>query len=121
MARLRADGVRLAVDDTGAGHASLRHIFGLCPDLIKFDRSLIQEAASDAARRALVHALVHLAAEIDASVIAEGIETGPELDLMRELGIALGQGFYLGEPRLLPVQSRFPVVEPAVARPSALP
>lgn len=95
---LRGCGVRLAVDDAGAGYASLRHIIQLQPDLIKLDISLTRDIDVDPPRRALAAALVTFAREIDARIIAEGIETPAELHVLEDLGVTLGQGFYLGEP-----------------------
>ncbi|MGZ8587071.1 MAG: EAL domain-containing protein [Actinomycetota bacterium] len=98
IAALRRGGVRLAVDDVGAGHASLRHILQLDPDLIKLDVSLTREIQTHHTQRAMASALVTFAREVGASVIAVGIETEAELAVIRELGVPLGQGYYLGRP-----------------------
>lgn len=99
---LRQDGLRLAIDDAGAGYASFRHILALRPDYIKLDRSLITNVDIDAARRALVIAVTAFAADIGASVIAEGVETLNELDSIKRLGVQAVQGYVFGPPR--PVQ-----------------
>ncbi|HZC28336.1 MAG TPA: EAL domain-containing protein [Gaiellaceae bacterium] len=99
--RLRACGARIAIDDVGAGFASLRHIRGLCPDILKLDLSLTRDIDGDPARRALAASLASFAREIDATIAAEGIESHEELTLLRELGIDYGQGFYLGPPQPL--------------------
>jgi EAL domain-containing protein (putative c-di-GMP-specific phosphodiesterase class I) len=104
--QLRSKGIRLAIDDTGAGISSLAHILSLRPDLIKLDRSLVSRVDTDPARRALAVALVGFASEIGSSVVAEGIETEGELGTLQALGIVLGQGFYFGPPA--PVRSLFP-------------
>ena len=95
---LRRGGARLAVDDVGAGHASLRHILQLDPDLIKLDVSLTREIQTQRTQRAMASALVTFAREVGASVIAVGIETEAELAVIRELGVPLGQGYYFGRP-----------------------
>jgi EAL domain-containing protein (putative c-di-GMP-specific phosphodiesterase class I)/AmiR/NasT family two-component response regulator len=100
---LRADGARLAVDDTGAGYASLRHILRLQPDIIKLDRAIITGLDSDPARRALVAALVHFAQEMRADIVAEGIETEGELAALRDLEVHFGQGYLLARPAPLPL------------------
>jgi len=79
-AELRARGFRIAVDDAGAGHASMRVIAELRPEFIKVDRSLITAIDADRARRALVVALLSFSGHIGARVIAEGIETQREQD-----------------------------------------
>jgi EAL domain-containing protein (putative c-di-GMP-specific phosphodiesterase class I) len=100
---LREEGVRIAVDDAGAGYASLRHILRLEPDMIKLDKSLVRDVHSDRARRALASALITFAAEIGATIIAEGIETAAELAALRRLGVTFGQGYYLARPHRPPV------------------
>lgn len=102
---LRAAGVRLAVDDTGAGFSSLRHILWLRPDVIKLDLDLTRGVDVDPARRALAAALLSFAAEIGGTVVAEGVETVGELDALRELGVEAAQGYYLGRPQALPLDA----------------
>lgn len=103
LAPLRDRGVRLAVDDTGAGFASLRHILALQPDVIKLDLTLVRDIDVDPARRALAAALVSFALETGLRVVAEGVETAAELAALRGLGVRCAQGFYLGEPSEVPV------------------
>jgi EAL domain-containing protein (putative c-di-GMP-specific phosphodiesterase class I) len=95
---IRAAGARLAIDDTGAGYASFSSILSLAPDLIKLDRILTTGIDVDPARQALAGALVTFASATGAQVIAEGIETGDELDVIRQLGVGYGQGHLLGLP-----------------------
>lgn len=104
---LRSQGVRLAVDDTGAGFSSLQHVLNLRPDVIKLDVGLTRGIDTDPARRALGRALLTFGLDAyDASIVAEGIETEGELEVLRSLGCPCGQGFYLGRPgRLTQVQS----------------
>jgi PAS domain S-box-containing protein len=95
---LRERGVRLAVDDTGAGYASLSHVLQLRPSIIKLDRSMVADIAEDRARRSLVTALVLLALDLGASLTGEGIETPAELDTLKLLGVDTGQGYLLARP-----------------------
>lgn len=95
---LRGHGARLAIDDAGAGFASLRHIVRLEPDVIKLDVSLVHEIQLDPVRRSLASALVSFADEIGSVMVAEGIETGAELDVLQHLGVHFGQGYYLARP-----------------------
>jgi EAL domain-containing protein (putative c-di-GMP-specific phosphodiesterase class I) len=98
LCSLRRAGARLAIDDTGAGFASLAHILKLSPEIIKLDRDLARGIDADPVRRALAAALVDFARQTGAQVVAEGLETDAELATVRELGIDLGQGYLLGKP-----------------------
>lgn len=102
LSALRAAGVRVAVDDVGAGFASLRHVHRLAPDLIKLDITLVRGLDVDEPRRALVTALVSFCGSIGSTIVAEGIETTGELTTLRELGVPWGQGFLLGRPGPIP-------------------
>ena len=101
LAPLRALGARVAIDDVGAGFASLRHILLLRPDIVKLDVSLTHDIVDDPARATLASSLVEFARTIDSEVTAEGIETREELELLRALGVHYGQGFFLGRPEPL--------------------
>lgn len=98
LAPLREQGLRLAVDDAGAGYASFRHILALKPNLIKLDMSLTRDIDSDPARRALASALIAFGRETGSDIVAEGVETASELRTLRVLGAAKAQGYYLGRP-----------------------
>ena len=95
---LRQRGLKVAVDDTGAGYASLRHILNLRPDFIKLDMDLIRHIDLDPARRALASALIAFARDTDSCIIAEGIETASEFATLRSLGVEQAQGYFLGRP-----------------------
>ncbi len=92
---------RIAVDDAGAGFASLRHIAELRPQIVKLDMQLVRNVHRDPAREALVAGMVHFAAESGCELIAEGIETEPERQALVRLGVKVGQGFLLGRPDAL--------------------
>ena len=102
---LRARGIRLAVDDAGAGWASFRHILSLRPDIIKMDRSLTRGVDVDPARRALAMAMAIFAGEVGATVVAEGVETDGEVRALRLAGIHRGQGFILARPQPWPIEA----------------
>lgn len=98
LADYRGRGAKVAIDDAGAGHASMRHVTQLSPDYIKIDRSLIHDIHLDYAKRALVRSMVTLEKDLGAAVVAEGIESMDELGTLRELGVPLGQGYLLARP-----------------------
>jgi diguanylate cyclase (GGDEF)-like protein len=110
-AEVRAVGFRIAVDDAGAGHASMRVIAELRPEFIKVDRSLIHAVDSDRARRALVVALLSFSGHIGARLIAEGIETVAEREMLSSLGVMFGQGWLPGKPVLTAPLDGHPGVE----------
>ncbi|MGA3352865.1 MAG: EAL domain-containing protein [Acidimicrobiales bacterium] len=98
LRQLHLVGVRLAIDDTGAGFASLACNLKLGPDIIKLDREITSGIDRDPVRSALATALVSFASRLGAEIIAEGIETAAELEVLRELGIGYGQGYFLCRP-----------------------
>ncbi|MDQ3570948.1 MAG: EAL domain-containing protein, partial [Actinomycetota bacterium] len=94
----RQRGLRVAVDDAGAGYASFRHILRLRPDIIKLDMALTRDIDRDPARRALAAALITFAENTGSTIVAEGVETAEELHALRQLGVTAAQGYYLGRP-----------------------
>ena len=113
---LRTRGVRIAVDDAGAGFSGLRHILQLRPEILKLDLTLTAGIDLDPARRALATALVTFADEIGATIVAEGIETQGELDTLRALGVPWGQGYHLARPGPDPRIVQVPSVPPVRSR-----
>jgi EAL domain-containing protein (putative c-di-GMP-specific phosphodiesterase class I) len=103
LSELRRHGCRVAVDDTGAGYASLQNILSLAPEVIKLDLAIVKGIDRDPVRRALARALSGFASECGASLVAEGIETLGELTTLQRKGVHLGQGYYLSRP--VPVDS----------------
>lgn len=98
VADLRQRGFRIAIDDAGAGYASMLVIAEVQPEFVKIDRLLIHGVDVSAARRALVVSLLSFGTHINAMVIAEGIETDAELQTLIGLGVQFGQGWHLGRP-----------------------
>jgi len=94
----RRRGIKLAVDDAGAGYSCLQHILQLQPDLIKLDMALTRDIDCDPARKALAAALVSFAGETGSRIIAEGVETEAELATLQSIGVAKAQGYLLGKP-----------------------
>jgi EAL domain-containing protein (putative c-di-GMP-specific phosphodiesterase class I) len=95
---LRARGISIAIDDTGAGYASLRHILNLQPEVIKLDMSLSRGIDSDSRRRALAAAFIGFARETGSVIVAEGVESEEELRTLKKLGVEHVQGYHLGRP-----------------------
>jgi EAL domain-containing protein (putative c-di-GMP-specific phosphodiesterase class I) len=98
LAPFRAAGLRLAIDDVGAGFSSLRHIVVTDPDVIKLDRSLVTGLGADPVRSTLVRSLVTFAHDCDTRVVAEGVETAADAAVLLGLGVDLGQGWFFGRP-----------------------
>jgi EAL domain-containing protein (putative c-di-GMP-specific phosphodiesterase class I) len=96
----REMGLRLAIDDAGAGYASLKHVIELEPDIVKIDRSLVDGVSGDRARRSVVSAFVLLALDQGSSVVAEGVERKEDLDAIRDLGVDAAQGYLLARPTI---------------------
>ena len=105
---LREKGLRIAIDDAGAGYASFRHILLTHPDFIKLDRSLISEICLNSDPFLLTEALVTFARKSGETIIAEGVETENELNVLKTLGVESLQGFYLGRPAPLDLSTTVP-------------
>jgi EAL domain-containing protein (putative c-di-GMP-specific phosphodiesterase class I) len=101
LAPLRALGLRIAIDDAGAGYASMRHILSIEPNLVKLDISLTRGIDQDRKRRALASALIAFARETDMGIVAEGVETAAELHTLQALGAKRAQGYHLARPMAL--------------------
>lgn len=95
---LTALGVRLAIDDYGAGYAGMLHVFELQPAILKIDLELVRRIVEDPLRRTTAGALAWFGRAVDATVVAEGVETPEQLEVLRELEIAAAQGYHLGRP-----------------------
>ena len=108
-------GYRVAVDDMGAGYASLQSLAAIEPDFLKFDVSLVRDIDRSSIKRSLLESLRLLAEKIHARVIAEGVERPEELQTLLELGIELGQGYLFHREEPPPVVDKAP--PPLVEKP----
>jgi EAL domain-containing protein (putative c-di-GMP-specific phosphodiesterase class I) len=115
LAPLRAEGMRLAIDDVGAGFSSLRHIVLTAPDVLKLDRSIVDGVAADPVLHTLVKSMVDFGHGCNARIVAEGVETEQDAKALLDLGVDCGQGWFFGRPG--PRES----LEPAVAAAADVP
>lgn len=95
---LEAAGFALAIDDFGTGYSSLAYLRRLRVDWIKIDRAFISDIVRDDGDRVVVRTVIRMARELGIAVVAEGVETGDQLALLRELGCDAVQGWFLGRP-----------------------
>lgn len=102
LASCRACGVRIAVDDFGAGYSGLSHVLRVSPNVVKLDMQLTRDIDRDRAKQALALATVEFAAKAGVDIIAEGVETAAEAGMLKEIGVRFGQGFHFGRPGPLP-------------------
>jgi EAL domain-containing protein (putative c-di-GMP-specific phosphodiesterase class I) len=100
VAAYRKQGFLTALDDFGAGFAGLSLLANFRPDLIKIDMDLLRGLDTDAGRYAIVSGVVAIARALGVTVLAEGVETAAELAALRNLGIALVQGYHFAKPLL---------------------
>ena len=91
-------GIRIAMDDFGTGHSSLAQLKGMPLDVLKLDRSLIQDIDDDERSLTLVRHLANMASDLNLEVIAEGVETDSQVQLCKEIGCDLIQGFAFYKP-----------------------
>ena len=92
-AHLRAAGVRIAIDDVGAGHSSLRHMLRITPQIAKLDMSLTRGIDADPVRQALAIGMMAFSERTGVLLVAEGVETGGEANALQEIGVPLAQGY----------------------------
>lgn len=102
LAQYRAYGFRFAVDDAGAGYSSLQSISELIPDIIKIDKSVIQNIDRMSVKQSLLKALLYFAENMNCSVVAEGVEREEEAKLLMGLKVQMGRVF------ITPDRSRWP-------------
>jgi EAL domain-containing protein (putative c-di-GMP-specific phosphodiesterase class I) len=98
---LRQMGVRVAIDDFGAGHASLQYLRGFAFDIIKIDRTYVSNIAGNRIDSIIVSAICDIARSLPVEVIAEGVETVEQLAVLQGAGVTGLQGFLLGRPQSL--------------------
>lgn len=94
----RKNDILIAIDDFGAGYANEGLILKLKPDIVKLDRELICNIDKDEYRRTLTTNTIKTLKKLGVKIVAEGIETKEEFDLLRELGVDYGQGYYIQKP-----------------------
>lgn len=95
---LRRIGFRIALDDLGAGHASLASFAAIDPELVKVDRSLVAGVDRDLLKRKLLESLVRLCSDLGVVTVAEGVETQGESAVLTDLGCDYVQGYLFGRP-----------------------
>jgi len=95
---MQARGLRVAVDDAGAGYSSLRHVLRLEPDIVKLDISITRDIDRIPTHRQLTSAIMSFSREAHMELVAEGIETDSELQTLLGLQVPFGQGYLLGRP-----------------------
>src|SRR5207253_1157687 len=96
--RLREQGFRIALDDLGAGYASLSTFVKLQPELVKLDMSLVRGLHEDFTKQSLVRSITNLCSQLGIAVIAEGVETEEERVALLDLGADLLQGYLFAKP-----------------------
>ena len=100
LERLKAVGVRLAIDDFGIGYSSLSQLKALLPvDTIKIDKSFVDGVTGDGEDHAIVDAVLRLAGGLGLAAIAEGVETPEQVDALVAMGCTLSQGFHFARPQ----------------------
>ncbi|SDD51855.1 diguanylate cyclase/phosphodiesterase [Cupriavidus sp. YR651] len=103
-------GLQYALDDFGTGHANLDMLADLSPQFVKIDKSLVQGIGSSSRRLEILRAVLRMMSAFGGRLIAEGIEDAESLAVVRDLGVAAGQGYFLGRPVPTPPREVMPAV-----------
>ena len=98
IANYRERGYRIAIDDFGKEHSNLERLWTLAPEYVKLDGGLIQQAELNPRLQRILPKLVEIIRDLDAEVIIEGVETEAQLDLVKQAGAYLVQGYFTGRP-----------------------
>nr|WP_317786658.1 EAL domain-containing protein [Actinoplanes sichuanensis] len=109
---LHRAGIRIALDDFGTGHSSLGLLRTVPVDVLKIDKSFVDEITEPGRRAVVVDALIHVCAGLDLRAVAEGVETAEQAEYLRELGYHYAQGYHFGRPvpdPITPVADTLPV------------
>ena len=96
---LKAAGTSISLDDFGTGCSSLAHLRDFPVDVVKIDKSFVQQMTEDLEIAAIVAAVIDLANSLSISVVAEGVETPAQLDLLRVMGCRIAQGHFFSAAR----------------------
>jgi len=100
VAELKANGFMVAIDDMGSGYSSLKLLGEVQPDFLKFDISMIKGIDTSLIKLELLKTMIGLATSVGARIVAEGIESQAEFELIKQMGVPLGQGYYLARPEV---------------------
>jgi len=98
LRQLRAEGIKIAIDDFGLGYSSLAYLMHLDADCLKIDKLFVDAIGKDAANSHVIDHIIEMAKTLRMEIIAEGIETEEQAMYLTERGVRFGQGFHLGKP-----------------------
>lgn len=106
MSEYQELGVRVAIDDFGAGYSGLSLLTSLHPDIVKLDMGMVRRIASDRATRVVLKAMASACFELGVQVVAEGVETPATMNALVDIGVVLQQGYLFARPEF----ERFPSI-----------
>lgn len=113
LERLRANGIKIALDDVGLGQSNFKMILDVCPDYLKIDRYFVEACDSDTNRQAVIATITRLAQHFGADIVAEGVENEKIVGALQGLGVRLMQGYLYAQPMPADEAANFVVGSPA--------
>ena len=98
LGHIRDLGVRVALDDFGSGYSSLSHLRRFPIDIVKIDKSFVDDVATEGVQSAIARSIIDLGRAMQIETVAEGIKVDEQAEMLRSLGCEFGQGYYFAKP-----------------------
>ena len=114
MAELKALDIKISVDDFGTGYSSLSYLKRLPLDILKIDQSFVEECDSHTEDAKICETIIHLARSLELLIVAEGVETAPQVAMLKSLGCEVFQGYYYHKPMISSDIAKLLIVDPVV-------
>lgn len=107
IAALKKADYLVSVDDFGTGYSNLGSVIAIAPDFLKIDKSFVFEMEGSSVRSGLIPEIISIARAVGAQLVAEGVENEKQMELLKDLGVEFGQGYWFSKPMLIDALVRY--------------